>query len=267
MFALQTRPPDVVRVAGCEYRLVQVFKHDFWAATCLYETSEPLAEFPKVVVKFGRSHSFFGVPLQWTGRVLADHEEAIYATLAGLTGVPRWVARVSPTCYAIEYVQAVPLDHLESPPPGFFDRLREVFYAVHARGVAYGDANKKSNILVTPEGQPVLVDFQISLRMRDDWPWPVRSVLKRVVEYLAVKDLYHLYKHKRRLAPHELTPEEETISRWRKGLHQFHRIITKPYRKLRRQYLKKQYEKGKLQSPSAELEDHRQPEKDSWRNK
>ncbi len=267
MFALQTRPPDVVRVAGCEYRLVQVFKHDFWAATCLYETSEPLAEFHKVVVKFGRSHSFFGVPLQWTGRVLADHEEAIYATLAGLTGVPRWVARVSPTCYAIEYVQAVPLDHLESPPPGFFDQLREVFYAVHARGVAYGDANKKSNILVTPEGQPILVDFQISLRMRNDWPWPVRSVLKRVVEYLAVKDLYHLYKHKRRLAPHELTPEEETISRWRKGLHQFHRKITKPYRKLRRQYLKKQYEKGKLQSPSAELEDHRQPEKDSWRNK
>ncbi len=266
MFALPARPQEQLDIGDATYRLMRVFKHDFWAATCLYETSEPQSEFPKVVVKFGRSHPYLGVPLQWVGRFLAGHEEAIYAALAGLGGVPRWVERLSPVCYAIEYVEAVPLDHLETPPPGFFDRLRELFQAVHARGVAYGDANKKSNILVTADGRPVLIDFQISLRRRDDWPWPLRAIVKQVVEYLADKDLYHLYKHKRRLASHELTPEEETLSRRRGRLHQLHRKITKPYRRVRRRYLKEQYEKGKLQSPTAEMEDHRQPEKSSWRN-
>ncbi len=206
MFALPARPQEQLDINHATYRLMRVFKHDFWAATCLYETSEPQSEFPKVVVKFGRSHPYLGVPLQWAGRFLADHEEAIYAALAGLGGVPRWVERLSPVCYAIEYVEAVPLDHLETPPPGFFDRLRELFQTVHARGVAYGDANKKSNILVTADGRPVLIDFQISLSRRDDWPWPIRAIVKQVVEYLADKDLYHLYKHKRRLASHELTP-------------------------------------------------------------
>ena len=79
------------------------------------------------------------------------------------------------------------------------------------------------------------------------------------------KDLYHLYKHKRRLAPNELTPEEEILSRNRSGVHLLHRKLTKPYRALRRGFLKKQFAKGSLKSPTADLEDHHQPEKDSWR--
>jgi len=79
------------------------------------------------------------------------------------------------------------------------------------------------------------------------------------------KDLYHLYKHKRRLAPDELTPEEDALSRKRSGVHLLHRKLTKPYRALRRGFLKKQFEKGSLESPTAALEDHHQPEKATWR--
>ncbi len=266
MFALRTAPPEVLEIDGAEYRLGRVFKHDFWAATCLYETAvESPAVCPKVVVKFGREHSFLGLPLKWVGVMLADHEEAIYARLAGLTGVPKWVGRLSATCYAIEYVQSVPLDHVETLSPGFFERLREVFDAIHERGVAYGDANKKSNILVTADGLPVVIDFQISLRRRSDWPKLPRRMLDRVVDYLIGKDIYHLYKHKRRLAAAELTPEEDALSRKRSGLHLLHRKLTKPYRALRRNFLKKQYEQGRLESPTASLENHHQPEKETWR--
>ncbi len=265
MFALPGRPDDVLDIDGAAYKLVRVFKHDFWAATCLYETDNPAVKFPKLVIKFGRSHPFIGLPLRWVGEMLADHEQAIYARLAGVAGVPSWGGRLSEICYAIEYVQAVPLDHLDKPPAGFFDKLREIFDAVHARGVAYGDANKKSNILVTQAGLPVLIDYQISLRTRDDLPWPFRQIARRCVNYLIGKDIYHLYKHKRRLAKDELTPEEEELSRSRSGLHLLHRKLTKPYRSLRRGFLKKQFEKGQLLSPSADLEDHHQPEKETWR--
>ncbi|MBN2295676.1 MAG: hypothetical protein JXM70_24810 [Pirellulales bacterium] len=270
MFALKGRPPETFRVAGTEYRLARVFKHDFWAATCLYERiTVPAASgdiLPRIVVKFGRQQAFAGVPLEWIGQWLADHEQAIYKSLAGVAGVPRWVGRLSPICYAIEYIDAPPLDHLETIPPGLFDRLRDVFDAIHARGVAYGDSNKKSHILVDAAGHPTVIDFQISLRLRDDWPWPLRNLARRIIAYLQGKDIYHLYKHKRRLAPAELTEAEERLSRKRSGLHILHRKLTKPYRSLRRTFLRKQHQDGKLQSPTADLEDHHQPEKETWRD-
>ncbi len=264
MFALPHSPAEVLSVGGVEYGLERVFKHDFWAATCLYVSSDAKARFPRVVVKFGRSQGFAGVPLVWSGKLLADHEQAIYDRLAGLAGVPAWVGRVSPTCYAIEYIDAKPLDHVETLPRGFFDDLRKLFDAIHARGVAYGDANKRSNILVTREGKVALVDYQISLASRDDWPWPMRQLAQRCVAYLAAKDIYHLYKHKRRLAGDELTAEEEVLSRDRSGLHKLHRKLTKPYRAARRAFLQRQFSTGRLLSPSAGLEDHHQPEKETW---
>ena len=263
MFALR-EVPDTLQIRGCEYSLVRAFKHDFWAATCLYETTAK-AELAKVVVKFGRAQPFCGFDLKFCGRLLRDHEESIYKVLVGIEGVPRYVGRIGETGLAVEYIHAAPLDHLQTPPPGFFDRLKTIFDAIHQRGVAYCDANKRSNILVTEDGKPFLIDYQISLRAREDWFWPFRNIVRSAVDYLSTKDLYHLYKHKRRLAPEELTPEQETLSRTREGLHWIHRKLTKPYRTFRRKFLQKQYAKGALRSPTADIEDHHQPEKQTWR--
>jgi hypothetical protein len=272
MFALPGRPPETLDVRGTTYELTKVFKHDFWAATCLYESGQraegkgPNVP-PRIVVKFGRTQGFAGLGLRWVGRTLADHEEAIYHALDGLEGIPVWVARLDDVTYAIEYVDAPPLDHLdrEAIPDGLFERLAAILRAMHARGVAYVDANKRSNILVRDDGQPVVIDFQISLRERTDWPWPLRTLVARAIRYLQGKDLYHLYKHKRRLRPDELTAEEEALSRHRSGVHLIWRKITKPYRRVRRGYLRKQHEAGQLVSPTADLENHDQPEKATWR--
>jgi hypothetical protein len=297
MFALPRPPPGRLELAGCEYRLIRVFKHDFWAATCLYERTAgvsparsegilpspassvdsaggtppggeggtPLPPPSKIVVKIGRVQPFCGIPLDWAGRWLRANEQAAYRLLEGVRGVPRWVAAFGATGYAVQYIDGRALDRSTPPPPGFFDRLRELFEQVHARGIAYTDSNKRSNILIGPGGQPYLVDYQISVRRRDDLPWPLRAILWAVVRYMQRKDIYHICKHKRRLAPQELTPPEEALSRDRGGLHAFHRWFTKRYRNVRRRFLRRQYEKGALASPTADLEDYDLPEKDSWR--
>jgi len=203
--------------------------------------------------------------MRWMGQMMADHEQAIYQALDSVPGIPKWAGRLDDTVYAIEYVDAVPLDHLQRPPSGFFDRLRELFDAVHMRGVGYCDANKRSNILVDANGRPFLVDFQLSLRLRDDLPFPVRQIVRAVVKYVAERDHYHVCKHKRRLAPQELTDEEDALSRRRSGLHLLHRKLTKPWRAIRRRFLRKQYNDGRLVSPTADLESHHQPEKETWR--
>ncbi len=264
LFALAHPPPEEIELGGRRYRLVRVFKHDFYAATSLYEALEP-ADIPRIVVKIYRTQPFWGLPMRWLGRASRNHERATYRALAGLEGIPRWAGSLGQTGCAIEYIDAAPLDHVQPVPEGYFDRARRVLDGVHARGVAYVDANKRSNFLVGPGGEAFLVDFQIALRRRDDWPWPLRALVRRLVRYLQEKDLYHLLKHKRRLAPGELSEEEEALSRRRSGLHALHRRLIKPYKALRRWFLRRQYRSGRLVSPSAELEDHHQPEKQTWR--
>jgi hypothetical protein len=267
MFAMSQLPPSQVRAAGALYRLVRVYKHDFFAATCLYERCEPSGGWPppRVVVKFMRKEQFCGIGGRWLGRLLAGHEQAIYERLTGLAGVPRWVQRIDETTIAIEHLAATPLDHAP-PPAGFFDRLRDLLREVHARGVGYCDMNKRSNILVGPGGEPFLIDYQISIRSLDDWPWPVRAMAARLVRYVQNRDVYHLYKHKRRISPRELTPQEAELSRRLTALHRLHRLLTDPWRRVRRAFLRSRHRKGALVSPTGSLEDHDQPEKRTWRN-
>lgn len=264
LFALPDGPPATLDIAGAHYCLARVFKHDFFAATCLYETDQG-ERFPRIVAKFSRHQPFCGVPLAWAASFLRDHEEAIYKALEGVQGVPALVGRIGESAFAMEFIDARPLDHNPPPPAGFFDQLAQLLSAVHARGVAYADANKRSNFLIAPDGRPFVIDFQISLRLRNDLPWPIRAVIARAVRYLMSKDIYHLYKHKRRIAPQELTPQQDALSRHLTGLHLIHRKLTTVWRSGRRLFLKSQFQKGALTSPTAALEDHHQPEKDTWR--
>ena len=260
MFALPGPPPAKITLAGRQYKIRKVFKHDFFAATWLYENGSH-----KAVVKFGREGPFWGLPMAWMGQAMRRREERIYSRLGGVEGVPKWLGRFGQTGYAIEYIDAVPLDHLDKPEEGFFDSLLAVMEAVHSRGVGYMDANKRSNILVGPDGRAYLVDFQISVRSHDNWPWPWNKIMRACVDYVAQRDIYHVLKHKRRLMPESLTAGEEAISRRRGPLHTIHRKLTKPWRRLRRGILQALHAKGRLVSPSAGLEDHYQPEKATWR--
>ena len=265
-FALRRPPAAELSIAGRAYRLTKVFKHDFFAATCLYAAAAPTGDLDELVVKFYRTQRVGILPMGWHGRHSRNHERAVYRRLEGIPGIPRYAGDVGDNGAAIEFIHALPIDHGQSIPPGFFDRLRGLFDAVHARGVAYVDANKRSNILLDESGGCWLIDFQISI-IGPDWPWPAGAISRSVVRYFQGKDLYHLYKHKRRLAGAELTEEEREISLHRTGLHALHRWLTKPYRAIRRRFLGDKYRQGKLVSPTSQLEDHYQPEKETWRGK
>ncbi len=267
LFALPEPPPYRLTVGGRGYRLLKVFKHDFFAATTLYEATGAGDPPDRLVVKFSRVQDFCGLPGAWLGRALRKREQRFHRRADGIAGVQRWVAQLSDTAYALEFIEGRTLDTFEAPPrPGeFFDALRAMLEALHERGAAYGDLNKRSNILVTPEGRPGLIDFQIAVvhdrQANRLWRW----LSRRWVAYLQRMDLYHLYKHKRRMAREHLRPEEEALSHRRGTIIQLHRHLVTPIRRLRRAVLTRWHRAGKLVSPSAHLEDHHQPEKATWR--
>src|SRR6266446_4814554 len=77
-------PPAEVTIAGATYRLVEVLKHDSWAATALYQGRRG-----RVVCKFNRQQSIGKMPMGWLGRFLARREAWMMRRLDDLPNVPR----------------------------------------------------------------------------------------------------------------------------------------------------------------------------------
>ncbi len=83
--------------------------------------------------------------------------------------------------------------------PAYFRAARALLARLHRRGIAHNDLAKEPNWLVTPDGRPALVDFQLALVA------PRRGRLFRI---LGREDIRHLLKHKRSYCPERLTARE-----------------------------------------------------------
>ncbi len=250
--------PAGIDLADGRYRHVRTFKHDFFAATGLYEGPSG-----RVVLKLGRSKSLLGLPMAWLGEWAADHESDMYRLAEGVAGIPRCFGRLGRTGFAHAFIEGHPLQRDERVGDEFFPSLERILDALHARGMAYVDLEKRENVLVGSDGRPWLIDFQIS------YPGPQldRSIdrrrgpgtLHRLVprglrEYLLARlqqaDRYHLLKHRRRHRPDTLSPEEMAAS-YAAGMSiQLHRRLFRPLTLLRRQALKRLT--GRSRSPKQD---------------
>jgi hypothetical protein len=233
LYALPTgRLPDTVACAGQTYTLVETFKHDFFAATGVYRGPTGLA-----VLKLNRTGEFFGLPLKWIGELLGRREMRLYRAARGLAGVPALLGPVGDTGFLHAFVPGHPLGRREVVSDTFFDELLALVWALHARHIAYVDLNKRQNVIVGDDGRPYLIDFQISLW----WPpqgWRGWRLARWGLARFQQADIYHSLKHKRRLRPDCLTPEEtcivERLSVWIR----LHRAIARPLTGLRRRLLR-----------------------------
>jgi hypothetical protein len=225
--------PGEVEAQGVRWRFSKLFKHDFFAATALYAREGAPEEL--AVLKIQRTYPLYGFPMKWLGRKVANHEIRIYEKLQGVAGIPAVLGRVGETGFLHAFVPGEDL-HSDLPlTPVFFEQLRELFEALHARHIAYVDSNKRENILYGADGRPWLIDFQISLENKkgegDNFvaKWLLRKFVKA--------DWYHYYKHKTRLLPGACTPEEFEKARKRGLLHSLHRLIARPIIQVRRKFL------------------------------
>lgn len=232
--------PARIDLSDGSYALVRTYKHDFFAATGLYEGPSG-----KVILKMGRTASLLGLPMAWLGRHLARREWEIYHELQDVPGVPRCYDLHGQTGLIHAFVEGHPLQRQERVDDAFFSRLENLLGELHRRRIAYVDLEKRENILVDAEGRPALIDFQIS------WWWPGdparRKGLGRLLpdflgRYLLARlqkaDYYHLLKHRRRHRPDLLTPEQIRESYRCGPLVRIHRVVSWPITACRRVGLK-----------------------------
>ncbi len=230
-------PPQLISVSGQPCEQIETFKHDSWAATALYKSPTE-----KVVCKFGRTEPIFGIPMTWLGRWLARRETRLLDAMRDVTNIPAPAGEISVdgkilhTAMARGYVAGHPLTRQEQVSDQFFDQLAALLSKLHERNFAYVDLHKRENVIVGDDGEPHLIDFQISFHLPDRWPgnsWPMRKLL----HVFQRADEYHRLKHVVKCRPDLFSAEELAAAKRRPWWIYLHRAIAVPFRTVRRKLL------------------------------
>jgi hypothetical protein len=141
------------------------------------------------------------ITTRWLARRLAAREARALLALRAVPSIPRLLAwdgrRLQRT-----WLPGVPLHRAGGADRTYFREALRLLRQIHATGLVHNDLAKEPNWLVTPEGLPALVDFQLAARPR------YRGVLFRMLAY---DDLRHFLKHKRTYCPQHLTRRERAI--------------------------------------------------------
>ncbi len=99
------------------------------------------------------------------------HEAAMYGYVRDCPFVPGFAGWIDRDAFATVRISATNLGGFRKPQltPEFYDRLQECVDAMHAVGVVHWDLRSRRNILVTADGQPMLVDFANALYIGRSW--------------------------------------------------------------------------------------------------
>jgi len=105
-------------------------------------------------------------PTSWLVRTLVGpwligREERLYRSLEDIPGVPRLIGRLDRHALVVEHIDGRACSEYPdgSLPLEFFERLEAVVEGLHSRGIVHCDIKNRSNIVVTEDLQPYIVDF------------------------------------------------------------------------------------------------------------
>jgi hypothetical protein len=119
----------------------------------------------------------------------------------GTPGEPR-VLDVERGRLTRRWIEGAPMHQAQPRDPQYFRAAARLVRRLHAARVIHNDLAKETNWLVTPDGRPALVDFQLAMTLSR------RGALARALGH---DDLRHLLKHKRTYLRERLTARELRI--------------------------------------------------------
>ncbi|WP_269523980.1 hypothetical protein [Coraliomargarita parva] len=234
-------PERKLTIEGEDYQYDGVLKSDYFSVNYLYRRGERIC-----VLKVSRFNFMGAFLFQWFARCLHRWEWVVYERLEGIPYIPRLMGRHGnnglihefiPGSSMKQFINRLKLEYRFDPrrdfKDSFFPRLQGILKQVHERDVAYIDMAKLDNIIVDENGDPWLIDFQISLAVaRQGW---LRKLFYPAYRHFTREDCYHLLKYKRRYRPDQMTEAETRLVTDRPGLNNLHKnLLRRPYLRLKR---------------------------------
>lgn len=132
---------------------------------------------------------------------LARKEVRSLRVVTGIKGTPDLI-RADKTGILRSWSEGIPLNLAKPDTAEFYKDAKRILREMRRRNVTHNDLAKPQNWLMTPDGLPSVIDFQLASVHRR------RGKLFRIMGY---EDLRHLVKQKRRYAPTLLTPTEHRM--------------------------------------------------------
>ena len=100
-----------------------------------------------------------GLMLKLRRKTLLREYEA-YRHMHGLRGVPECYGLLDGRYLVIEFIRGTPYRQAQwTDRDNWFRDFFEILQSIHKRGVSHGDLKSKSNILVTEDEKPCIIDF------------------------------------------------------------------------------------------------------------
>ena len=170
-----------------------LLKHDLFGSVTRIERDGA----PRVL-REGRTARWWLRPLAY--HLLARERRA----LRHLTGLERVPALLATERGRLEraWIEGEPMQLAQPREARYFREALRLLRRMHARDLTHNDLAKETNWLVTPEGLPAVVDFQLARHAPRRGRW---------FRMLAHDDLRHLLKHKRQYLPEHLTARQRAI--------------------------------------------------------
>ena len=139
--------------------------------------------------------------LAWLARSLLRREACALAALPGIDGIPRLIRHDDKTLMR-SFMPGVAMHVGRPQSASYFRDAARLLRRIHVAGVAHNDLAKEANIILSEDGSPGFIDFQLAGHSAR------RGRLFRIA---AREDIRHLLKHKRTYRPDLLTTRELTI--------------------------------------------------------
>ena len=100
--------------------------------------------------------------VRWMARAMMRREARILALLDHLPGVPSLID-LNPTRLRRQFLAGMPMQEAKPTDPAYFKEAARLLRKLHLLGVAHNDLAKEPNFLVTADGRPAFLDFQLAL--------------------------------------------------------------------------------------------------------
>lgn len=122
-----------------------------------------------------------------------QREYQAYLRMEGLQGVPKCFGMVAGRYLVLEFIHGTPYREASWTDRAlWFSEFLEVLRSFHARGVSHGDLKSKSNIMVTDDGKPCVIDFGTAFLLKPGF----HPLNNRLFEHGRRMDINAWVKHK-----------------------------------------------------------------------
>ncbi len=122
-----------------------------------------------------------------------EREYSAYQRMEGIAGVPVCYGLLSQRYLLMEFIDGRPYRGATwKDRDAWFAELLHIIQAFHARGVSHGDLKSKTNMIVSPEEKPFVIDFGTTFLHKDGF----HPLNNRLFEYGKRLDINAWVKHK-----------------------------------------------------------------------